>query len=930
MQFRVVRVVASLVVCAVAVGCGPPPLPNFGDLKSDSRKLSAKNSVVMLELSNGMKVALAPDDRTNLVSVDVRYLVGAAQDPKDRSGLAHLLEHLTFQVVDGNGRTLWDKLSGLAQTFNAYTNHDFTHYTATVLAPRAPALIELEARRLEARCADIPEASFVRERDVVLEEEAQRAGGGELAIQIGAQAWGEGHPYTRGVGTREVAKATKAEACAMFDAYYAPRNAIMVVTGNFEPKAMQARIGERFGPITKVATATAKPVAPGILTGSHRDLTADIDRPIALVLLAAPAWGSEEATSHDLILAAMRSALYRLDDRHDWIRGTVVGYLGTGYRRLTVIGVEVTDKDRLDDAVKGVMGAGKGILEDDDRDGNANDDDDPDDRAVRHQFGQMIARQMTNVILASDRQDGRGYLLANYLTYTSTFDFAIGDLAAADHVDANGLRAYAAKLFAAERTDVVSLLPSGAAATGGGLATVAVAEREYDLPTWRAPVDAAAATSPEPLAPNARPIEIEHVELTNGLRVLMYAQPASPVFEARMVFPSGRVDEPDDKRGVAAVAPSLLWHDFDRSYPFEVAQRINWVLGVGTTLDGAAGDDVTVFVSRGLATFGDWHLFRLSWLLDQGVYDAETVADYQRDLRQADATPASAGWRTFLTRLYGPGHRYARPSITAAELAQVDRAALQAWRSSRFVPRGATLIVTGGFDAAEMRRHVIELFGDLPGRAPPSRPELAAPTPRAAWIGARDESASQVRLFISYASTSDRSRDRAARKILAAIIDDRLRVVREGMGASYGVSSAYDARAAGSTLDIESSLDPVRAPRAAAAVLAAIDALRADPKAFAEDFVRARRRLVSLAMASSTDVVDVADQLEGAVISGRDPDDVTALATGLATTTLDDLARVVAADLDPTRRVVYLQGRSDPLKATFTGLGSPTVEWFDE
>jgi predicted Zn-dependent peptidase len=47
--------------------------------------------------------------------------------------------------------------------------------------------------------------------------------------------WGADHPYGRAVGSREVASATKAEACAFFDDHYAPDRAIMVVVGNFDP-----------------------------------------------------------------------------------------------------------------------------------------------------------------------------------------------------------------------------------------------------------------------------------------------------------------------------------------------------------------------------------------------------------------------------------------------------------------------------------------------------------------------------------------------------------------------------------------------------------------------------------------------------------------------------------------------------------------------
>jgi zinc protease len=85
-------------VAAVALAACGPPMINFGGLPTDARSLKISNNLRLLELSNGMRVALVPDTRTNLVSVDVRYLAGGNQDPAGRAGLAHLLEHLTFTM----------------------------------------------------------------------------------------------------------------------------------------------------------------------------------------------------------------------------------------------------------------------------------------------------------------------------------------------------------------------------------------------------------------------------------------------------------------------------------------------------------------------------------------------------------------------------------------------------------------------------------------------------------------------------------------------------------------------------------------------------------------------------------------------------------------------------------------------------------------
>ena len=935
-RLRSLPITAAAAAVALAA-CGPTALPNFGALEPDARTLNVKNNVRMLELSNGMQVALLPDDRTNLVSVDVRYRVGANQDPAGRAGLAHLVEHLLFQAPgDGQGTPLYDKLVGLALEFNAYTSHDITHYTSTALANRVDALLELEARRLETPCAAIPEAAFVRERDVVLEEDAQRATTwGRLLGEIDRAVWGSSHPYGRPVGTREVAQATKAEACAFIDRYYTPKRAILVIAGNIDPDAIQPRIGRRFGPITRTSDAPKflDPIAPARLAGTRSKHSGDVEHPTAVIVLPAPPWGSPDEAVHDATLAAARGELVALDDRTDWILDVGVGYGGDSYQRTTLIVVEVKDAARLDDAVGAALRAAQGVLADEDHDGNADDDDDPDDRAVAHQLAALRGRMQTQTITANDRFAGKGDAIADYLTFTDQFDFAFARMRATDALTGNQIVAYARALFDPEHLHVAQVVPTGAAGSGAsGARTVAASTHGYDLPAWRTAVDPTAADRPEPLPPAEPAPAIDDFRLVNGLRVLLYAERHSAAFEARLVFPRGTVDEPAGQRGVAAMAAALLDHDYERMYPARITDTINWALRLGTQLAADADEEVTVFTSRGLAMFSDWHLWRLAWLIDQGVYSGDALAALRRDLRESDDRKVSPSGLAFQQRLFGADHPYAQARPGRDAFAAIRRGQLEAWRRNQLSLDGATLIVSGGFMKTAMHQHVVDLFGAIGARPVPARTALPRPRPAAgpSWIGTREPDAAQVSLYVSFTAGSDRDRDHAARRVLAAMIDDRLRVVREGMGASYGARSGYDERAAGSSLDVYAALDPVRAPKAATAVLAALTALRTDPRGAAADFVRARRRLVSNALASSIDIEAVAEGLDQAVRHGGDLHRLATVASDLANVTLDQVAAVAQADLDPARMVVSVDGAPTSITETLTALGATDVAWFDE
>ena len=908
--------------------------PRFGSLLADARKLQVRNDIHMVALVNGMTIAMAPDRRTNLVSVDVRYLVGSADDPPGRSGMAHLVEHLAFQFPMGSqGATLFSKLTGLTLGFNAYTSKDVTHFTATALADRIDALIELEAQRLEARCDAIDDAAFARERDVVLEEEAERSSAlRDVIIAVDSALWGPGHPYARPVGSREVAAATKAEACAFYDAHYTADRAVMVVSGNFEPEVLQQRLGLRFGPITKKAAGPPVALTAPRLDGTVTRLTADIDRPIALVYLPAPSWGAPDEPVHDMLLIGLNFELTALDRETDWVVSAGASYAGDGRMRVVMIAIETATAGDLERAVDAALARGRRLYRDDDDDGHHDDDDDDDDREVNRFRAAARGQLQTRTIERFDRLDGRGAWLADFLTYAGHYEFMLANLHGLDAVTGEALVETASQLFDRKRAHLALVEPSGSATTSAR-ELVAASAQDYDLAPWRTAIDPAEAQRTLNVPRGTTPLAVDDYTLANGLRVLLYPDLVSPIVDARLVYPSGTVDDPPGRPGTATLATGLLRHDYNRRYAPRTIALLQWVTGLGTQLERGTGPHVTMFSSRGLAVFADWHVWRLSWLLDQGVYPKDDVVAARRDLREAevadDRSPAALGFRKYL---YGERHPLARPVPTADELAAIPIDELTAWRQARFATQGATLIVTGGFKRAAMRKVIGELFGPWAAGtpAPTTRLPPPAPQPGPRWLRRDDDRLTQVTLHVGLAARSDPGRDRAARMVLTEMIEDRLRLVREGMGASYGVTVGYDHLRGGLALDIETALDPRRAPAAVKAVLDELAALHGGRADLAADFARARRRVFARTLASRTDATSVAQDLMWMVANQLSVGELNGLAGAVGRLTPAQVAAVAAADLDPARMVVMVEGRIGPVDAVLTALGASDVVRFDE
>src|ERR1041384_4550347 len=151
--------VAMVAVAAALASCSPTP-----------PKIVFKHGEVRGRLQkNGLRFVVMPDPSTQLVEVDVRYEVGAREDPPGKAGLAHLVEHLMFQQrPDGpETRPLMSVLQQVTLNMNAYTNWDTTHYMLNARAELIDALIKIEAMRMYYGCKTISEDEFLREREVV-------------------------------------------------------------------------------------------------------------------------------------------------------------------------------------------------------------------------------------------------------------------------------------------------------------------------------------------------------------------------------------------------------------------------------------------------------------------------------------------------------------------------------------------------------------------------------------------------------------------------------------------------------------------------------------------------------------------------------------------------------------------------------------------
>ena len=205
-------------------------------------------------LPNGLRILSAPDHSSPTVAIQVWYHVGSKDDPQNRSGFAHLFEHIMFKSTKNMKSEMMDRLTEDVGGFNnAFTADDVTVYFEVVPSNYLETLIWAEADRLSG--LNVDDANFKSERDVVKEEYRQSVlappyGRFEYLLQ---QKSFLQHPYKRPtIGSIEDLDAASLKDVQDFHTtYYRPDNATLVVVGDFEPKQLDAWVDKYFGPIPR-------------------------------------------------------------------------------------------------------------------------------------------------------------------------------------------------------------------------------------------------------------------------------------------------------------------------------------------------------------------------------------------------------------------------------------------------------------------------------------------------------------------------------------------------------------------------------------------------------------------------------------------------------------------------------------------------------
>ena len=284
----------------------------------------AKSKIATFTLENGMKVVVIPDHRAPVVTHMIWYRVGAADDPWGKSGLAHFFEHLMFKSTrtkkTGDFTRIITRLGG---RHNALTSRDSTAYFQRAAKQHLQSLMELEADRMVN--LQLREQEVRIERNVVREERRGSVDGSpvnSLSEQMMSALY-QNHPYARPVlgWPHEIADYRLKDVVDFYKRYYAPNNAVLVVSGDVTANEVRKLAEATYGRIETrpLPAARPRPLEPESLAPRWVRLTdARIGSPLMLRYYLVPSFASANSGDAEALAILARiiggdttSRLYR-------------------------------------------------------------------------------------------------------------------------------------------------------------------------------------------------------------------------------------------------------------------------------------------------------------------------------------------------------------------------------------------------------------------------------------------------------------------------------------------------------------------------------------------------------------------------------------------------------------------------------------------
>jgi len=640
--------------------------------------------------------------------------------------------------------TIDEVYSRLGISYNATTEDDQTRYLADGLASALPVLLSVEADRMANLGGEVDQQELDLERNVVKNEMRQNvldSPGQQGMLQLRTALFPAPHPYAEAVvgSIADLDAAQLTDVQAFFDRYYVPNNAILALSGNFDPEFVKAQVADTFGRVPRGADVPLPHVVPQPVV-VRLESTDRVSAPSVVLALAGPPVDSKDSVALSLAAdllgnyeyGALRHALIdtglAVGAGASWQTGRLGGRLMISATAANGVSPEELEA-RLREAVA-AFAAGEFQEADVERTR----------RSVNLSWRRVAESMLGRALTLATRFDlfGEGASLLGE-------DPRLSDLKAAD------LAEVSRRLMVPNAMSVLTILP-GPPAGYPAVLTASSGEGEPIVAAARPHVDIPALAMGEPGTSTLPPVET--ATLSNGIRLVHYLMPSSPVAYVGVSAAGGSTSDPPGHEGLLQLTATLMSRGAgERNFDaFSKAAK-----DIGADVSGQLGTQQT---SIALSVVPEEFAKGIDLLADAVQRPRFEPAEWnalQAEMLQALVSqrnrPDAQAYLALLDMIFPAEPGKSAYNMTPETVAALTIDDVRAMHEQLFTPRVTTIYSVGPIEFATVQTELERAFGtwqsDSAGVEPLPHPPARFQPGLKVWIAPSEGEASQSTIFLA-------------------------------------------------------------------------------------------------------------------------------------------------------------------------------------